>query len=334
MTAAQFTRLPARRFGILRRASIWDAGDYLLSISGTTFSERYRRFYYDDIQGIVVQNCPRLGSIGAMLLTAGFCVPVISALLVARGSQLAYIFGAIPVLWLIWLIYVNLARSCRVFIYTAVSSEELPALFRRRSAAKVIPMVLSKIAERQGDFTGAPIMPESIVSPVIPEAPVEEPLPQPVGRQILYAVGLFCAMFVCSAIFAYWYRDAAWPPSNLTTAKIVFPLINAMEVGGGVWALFKLAGNRTMNSLRLFVFAGLGLLALRTYLLVFLISLVSQRNGIVNDAISNFHARFWVGTGDCGLSTIIAIAGLISLILSWQDDRNAPSESRSPLSSL
>jgi hypothetical protein len=334
MTPAQFTRLPGRRFGILRRASIWDAGDYLLSVSGTSFSERYRRFYYDDIKAIVVHTCPRLGSIGAMLLTAWFTIPFIilaNAPGIPRGVPWVLL---IPGLWLLWLIYVNLARSCRVFIYTAVSSEELPALFRRRSAAKVIPILLSKIAERQGDFVGAPLMPDGFESPTIQEAYPPEPQPQPVGRQILYAVGSFCAMFLCSAIFAYWYRGAGWTPSNLTTAKIVFPLINAMEVGSGVWALFKLAGNRTMNSLRIFVFAGLGVLALRTYLLVFLISMVSQKNYLVNDAISNFHTRFWVGTGDCGLSTIIALAGLISLILSWQDDRHAPSESRSPLSSL
>ena len=61
-------RLPARRWGALRRASLWDAGEYLLSVSGTSFSEHYRRFYYRDIQSIVVQKGPRLGSIGGLLI--------------------------------------------------------------------------------------------------------------------------------------------------------------------------------------------------------------------------------------------------------------------------
>jgi hypothetical protein len=102
------------------------------------------------------------------------------------------------------------------------------------------------------------------------------------------------------------------------------PVLNALQVGAGVWGLFKLAGNRLMSSLKIWLFAGLGLLAIRTYSLILVMSLMSQQNVLVNDAISNINLRYWVGTVDCALSIIVALAGLISLILAWQDDRQVP----------
>jgi hypothetical protein len=297
---------------VLRRASIWDAGDHLLSVSGTSFSERYRRYYYRDIKAIGVQKGPRLGSIGAMLLTLWFSIPFFFI------GHLAWL---IPVLWLTWLIYANLERSCRVFIYTAVSSEELPAIYRRRSAARVLPKILSKIAEAQGEFSVSQ-------TAELPSTPVPE-LPSsiaqvPVSRQILYSVSLFSFLFIGSAAFAWWYRDAALTPSSLVFGKFALPILNALEVAAGVWGLFKLSGNRLMNSLRICIFLGLGVLALRSYSLLLVVSLMSQQNGVLNDAISNVHLRYWVGTVDCGISIIVALAGLISLILAWQDDRQVP----------
>jgi hypothetical protein len=298
---------------VLRRASIWDAGEYLLSVSGTSFSERYRRFYYRDIQAIVVQKGPRLGSIGAMLLTLWFSIPFFFM------GHLAWL---IPMLWLGWLIYANLARSCRVFIYTAVSSEELPAVYRRRSAARVLPRILNKISEAQGEFSLAQAA--DLTRPVTADMAAIETAAVPVSRQILYSVILFSLLFIGSAAFAYWYRDAALTPSSLLFGKFALPILNALEVAAGVWGLFKLAGNRLMNSLRICIFAGLGVLALRTYALLLVASLMSQRNGVLNDAISNVRLRYWIGTVDCGLSIVVALAGLISLILAWQDDRQVP----------
>jgi hypothetical protein len=305
---SEFVRLPARRWGVLRRASIWDAGDYLLSVSGTSFTERYRRFYYRDIQAIVVQKGPRLGSIGAMLLT--FLCTV----------ALFRWYWQIPLLWLAWLVYANVWRSCRVFVYTAVSSEELPAIYRRRSAARVLPKILNKIAEAQGDFSAD--LAANVVR-TIPDAALETAA-LPVSRQILYAVSLFSVLFIGSAAFAYWYRDAPLVPSSLLFAKILLPVINALEVAAGVWGIFKLLGNRMMNSLKICLFAGLVVLAVRSYSVLLVVSLMSQRNGVLNDTLSNVHLRYWIGTADCALSMVVAVAGLISLILAWQDDRQVP----------
>jgi len=279
-----------------------------MSVSGTSFSERYRRFYYRDIQAIVVQKGPRLGSIGAMVFTL-FCT-------------VAFVrwYWEIPLLWLAWLIYANVWRSCRVFVYTAVSSEELPAIYRRRSAERVLPKILNKIAQAQGEFSTEQAA--GLVRPAVTEAAAEAVVP--VSRQILYSVSLFSLLFIVSAGFAYWYRDALLVPSSLLFAKILLPVINALEVAAGVWGIFKLLGNRTMNSLKICLFAGMGVLAIRSYSLLLVVSLMSQRNGVLNDAIANVHLRYWIGTADCGLSTVVAVAGLLSLILAWQDDPQVP----------
>jgi len=292
---------------VLRRASVWDAGEYLLSVSGTSFTERYRRFYYRDIQAIVVQKGPRLGSIGAMMLT------LVCTLALVRWHW------EIPLLWLAWLVYANVWRSCRVFVYTAVSSEELPAIYRRRSAARVLPKILNQIAEVQGEFSA--VQAAALARPAAAETAA---VVAPVSRQILYAVILFSLLFIGSAVFAYWYRDALLVPASLLFAKILLPVLNALEVAAGVWGIFKLLGNRMMNSLKICLFAGLGVLAIRSYSLLLVVSLMSQRNGVLNDTLSNVHLRYWIGTADCALSTVVAVAGLISLILAWQDDRQVP----------
>jgi len=291
-----FIRLPARRWGLLRRASVWDAGEYLLSVSGTSFAERYRRFYYRDIQTIVVQKGLRLGSIGAMML-AFLCT-----------LAMVQWHWEIPLLWLAWLVYANIWRSCRVFVYTAVSSEELPAVYRRRSAARVLPKILNKIAEAQGEFSA-----EKAADLVMPVAAETAAVAVPVSRQILYAVILFSVLFIGSAVFAYWYRDASLVPANLLLAKILLPILNGLEVAAGVWGIFKLLGNRVMNSLKICLFAGLGVMAARSYSVLLAVSM-----------LSHVPLRYWIGTVDCALSTVVAVAGLISLILAWQDDRQVP----------
>jgi hypothetical protein len=65
-------------------------------------------------------------------------------------------------------------------------------------------------------------------------------------------------------------------------------------------------------------------MAARSYSMLLVVSVMSQRNGVLNDALSNVHLRYWIGTVDCALSTVVALAGLLSLILTWQDDRQVP----------
>jgi hypothetical protein len=332
-----FTRLPARRYGIVRRASVWDAGEYLLSISGTLFSENYKRFYYRDIKAIVLQKGPRLGSIGALLFTLLLGIIFISIAMPPLTSDIVRWLWTVPVLWLVYLIYVNLAQSCRVFVYTAVSSEELPAIYRRRSAARVIPFIRNRIEAAQGMFNPAGVLEHESV-PVPPQASPIRTEPAFAARPTLYTSLVFFFSLLGSAAFAFWYSDTLLTASALTQAKIAFSILNALEVISGVWALAKLFQVRMLSSLRITVFAGLGLLAFRSYSLILLFSNFSVRGGTLTETMLTVRARHWVGTTDCAFSLLVGIAGLICLLMSWQDNRPGPTPVASgfggPLSNL
>src|SRR5271157_5492261 len=58
-TKPQYSRLPGRS-GIFVRGSLWMSADHLLSVRRNPFSESYRRFYFGDIQAIVVTEIPDL----------------------------------------------------------------------------------------------------------------------------------------------------------------------------------------------------------------------------------------------------------------------------------
>ncbi len=60
----QYVQLPGAYRGFFRKASLWEGIDHVLSVSGTRFSDEYRRFYYRDIQALIVEKRPRAGSWG------------------------------------------------------------------------------------------------------------------------------------------------------------------------------------------------------------------------------------------------------------------------------
>ena len=339
-----FIRLRARRRGFLRRASVWDAGEYLLSVSGTSFSERYRRFYYRDIKAIVVQRGPRLGSIGALVVLAlmAMIIGISTAATPYPSPPLVHVFWLAPLLWLCILMYLNLARSCRIFVYTAVSSEEIPAIFRRSAAERVLPHIVDKIREAQGSFAEAyqaaiandSSPPQDNARHVSPPLSLQPNLVPPT-QQTLYAAAIFFMVVLASAAFAFWYRTAYLTPRSLTEGKIWFCAINALGVCTGVWALVKAFNIRLWNGVRIAVFSGLGVLGLRIYALYFTLFGVRIVGGTLTETMTAVHSRQWLGTGDCILSLLIGAVGLVCLAFAWQTHQIDPvAESPAPESSI
>src|SRR5437867_8585041 len=49
-----YQKLPGARRTPLRKATLWLAADHILSIDSHRFSEEYKRYYFKDIQAIIV----------------------------------------------------------------------------------------------------------------------------------------------------------------------------------------------------------------------------------------------------------------------------------------
>jgi hypothetical protein len=149
MAAEKYRRLPGRRRGVIRGSSVWLGSDHLLSVKSMRFREEYKRFYFRDVQGIAVARAMRFHISTRSLFLAWVWAGLYG---VASATQWPYI-------WIVWYLGVALivawlvassAFSCRCRLYTAVSREELPSVYRTWTAQKFLDRVTPQIAQVQG----------------------------------------------------------------------------------------------------------------------------------------------------------------------------------------
>lgn len=162
----RYRKLPGARRGLINSSSVWLGEDHLLLVKSSRFREEYKRFHLRDIQAIVVARAPRFHiSTRALLIAVVWVVVFRIAVLmqpfprIERGLMIEG-FSFSPFLWaffallvVVW-IYVSSAWSCRCRIYTAVSSDDLPSIYRTWTARKFLDAVEPKIAEVQGVLEG------------------------------------------------------------------------------------------------------------------------------------------------------------------------------------
>ena len=144
----RYRKMPGHLRLLFGGASFWAAEDHFLLVRSSRFSEEYKRFFYTDIQGIAVAEAPRFHlSTRAMVLGALWTAAGIATL---RWPLVSEAFGATGLLWILAWLLVSLLGSCRCRIYTAVSNDELPSVYRRWTARSFLATVEPLIAARQG----------------------------------------------------------------------------------------------------------------------------------------------------------------------------------------
>ncbi|HEY4300612.1 MAG TPA: hypothetical protein VGM73_07055 [Candidatus Didemnitutus sp.] len=164
-------RLLARGIGATQ---LWMAGEHLLLVRTVVWSESYRRFYFRDIQAILLVHTSRRLYWNLGLLGLAFVVLMISH---AAGGQWISdaIIGAI---FLPLLVRNNvLGSGCRVVLTTAVQDEAIPCLRRLRQARRVIATLTPLIKAAQLDLAGdstPPVVPDM---PAVPDLPTPAPAP-------------------------------------------------------------------------------------------------------------------------------------------------------------
>ena len=147
-----YRKVPGRRRGFIFSASLWTDADHLLSVKSARFQEQYKRFYFRDIQAIVITKVPRLVVstrvvAAAALLLIG--VLIVRVRLPAVADWLWLLLAALTAAW----IYISAAQSCTCRLYTAVSREDLPSIYRMWMARKALAELEQRIAQVQGVFT-------------------------------------------------------------------------------------------------------------------------------------------------------------------------------------
>lgn len=153
----EYRRLTGRPWGGMYRAALWMGPDHLLKISSNGYAEDYRRYYFQDIQAIVVKPTSawhgRSLIFGALLVLFG----LITLTGMANPTELEFILCAVLAVLFGALLAINLLRgpSCVCFIRTAVQTDKIESLRRLQTARKVLPILSERILEAQGGFTAA-----------------------------------------------------------------------------------------------------------------------------------------------------------------------------------
>ena len=155
-----YTRLPARgrrAFGLLDpgRYELHLGGDHVLHLCRGLFKETYKRFYFHDIQAVVVGRTSARGSMnlllaGASLLSASLAVTVSITWSWDAAVVLAVVAG-IPLLLLAW--NTALGPTCRCRLCTAVQTEDVAAMGRMRRAEATLAILGPLIEAAQGRLT-------------------------------------------------------------------------------------------------------------------------------------------------------------------------------------
>lgn len=180
----RLTRSSARGFIGVTRASLWLGNDHLLCVDTTGYSESYKRFYFRDIQAIIVRVTNTRSAwnyvwgIAVLLflvigLAADDTVPKVICLCIAGLSALAMI--------------INIVRgpTCTCQIRTAVQTEFLPVP-RTRVARKLLERVRPLIASAQGQLTPEEVAARMSEPPLAnPEPAAPAPAPTAVTSETL-----------------------------------------------------------------------------------------------------------------------------------------------------
>lgn len=147
-----YTRLPGVTYSNFGRYTLWQGPDHLLHMYSNGMNEEYKRFYYQDIQGMVITKTRKAAVtqafiLGFFLLTVWFAwwcwnqdlTPASGFLSVMAGVFLAFLLNLLIK-----------GPSCECRIITAVQNEKLKAVSLLRHGRKLMVKLKPLILDAQG----------------------------------------------------------------------------------------------------------------------------------------------------------------------------------------
>ncbi len=141
------------------RSSLWIGADHLLRLDSSGFAETYKRFYFRDIQAIVIRQTDQWKILGGLCATIGAVMIVLAFVSMIGGSTVgAWIYGALAGCFLLISILTFAGGpSCTCQIRTAVQTEDLPPLNTVRRARKALEELRPLIVAAQGQLSSEQI---------------------------------------------------------------------------------------------------------------------------------------------------------------------------------
>jgi len=227
-----YRKLPGSRRGVIFSASLWTGVDHLLSVKSAKFQEQYKRFYFRDLQAIVITKVPRwvvstpVLAAAVLLLTGVLFVRV---LLPALAGWLWLLLAALSGVW----IYISLAQSCTCRLYTAVSREDLASVYRMWTARKALTELEQRIAQVQGVFTenwAEAVEMRALGPPELASPHATSGRPPAAARSRTWVSDIFLSSLFADAVAAYYLTRS--PISWLADVSVALTVVQVASAIG------------------------------------------------------------------------------------------------------
>jgi hypothetical protein len=163
VTGGEYIKLPGKSRTLVTTSRLWLGSDHILLVKSTRIVEEYRRFYFPDVQGLIIRRTMPFHYGWAMVL---FGLTLIVGRVTSDATAVIVVL-AVSGLFL-WL----RGPACVCHMYTAVRAELLPSLHRLKTAERVAGILRLHIEASQGALHSIPDQPAAP-----PQLPGPPPLP-------------------------------------------------------------------------------------------------------------------------------------------------------------
>lgn len=312
-----YRRLPGRRRGFLRGSSVWLGPDHLLFVKSMRFREEYKRYQLRDIQAIAIARRPRFH-----ISTRAFGIAILW--LIAFSILFRYPRG-MTVLWVVgiglvgaWL-YVSAARSCTCRIYTAVSRDELPSVYRTWVASRFLRAVEPKIVAVQGVMEDAwtdaignqEVGPRETLPPMSSQLEVAQ-VPASSAATSVHAASYY---FLVATLFldGLWHAFALYHP--VRWASVFSNVLALLVIGGAIFVLVQYHWRRVRPAQQRLAIAVLIAMGLVYYVRLTVVgALAGARAAIEKKAVSiDYTGGPITGEIEVGMTLLLGLVGVAIL---------------------
>ena len=321
--ATRYRKLPGRRRGFFRGASVWLGADHLLLVRSMRVREEYKRYQMRDVQAIVVARSARFHistrAIGiACLWLIAFFSPRSRVPWLATPLWIAA--AALVIAWIL----ISWQFSCRCRIYTAVSRDELPSIYRTWTARKFLRVVEPRIAQVQGVVQGAWVEavssrtlgpPRSALPPpppgVVPPSARRGPRNRTLASDVLIGTLFTEAIFNTAALHA----TGGWVNSTNS-------VLTLLEIGTAILVIVQHYRGILRSAMQKLAITTLIAGGIFYYLLpVILAALVgAQAAGGKRPAMAVLPVVPWMRQADAILCAVLGFAGLVIVLMGGRDE--------------
>jgi len=144
-----YTKFSKRTGTVIAHHRMWRADDHLLVVKSVGCAEEYKRFYFSDIQAVVLSR-------SSSYLLWALLLPVIAMFLSAfmiEADSRAFLGGLLAVTLVVWVVHLAKGPTCTCWIQTGINKERLRMFNRVRQANRFWQRIEPLLAEAQGAFS-------------------------------------------------------------------------------------------------------------------------------------------------------------------------------------